>query len=99
MVKPAPAVQTRPSDKRGFEWDFEEDDAAPDRVPQGTTRKFFRLMLDHRMLAGAGCVLVLVGTAASLVEPRLLGYAIDDAIIPKNQTRLIQLTVLLFVLA
>ncbi|MCM2323216.1 MAG: ABC transporter ATP-binding protein/permease [Oligoflexia bacterium] len=48
------------------------------------------------LLAGLG--LVLVGTFATLLEPRLFGYAIDDAIVPKNWDRLVELVAVFFFL-
>ncbi len=82
------------SEGRRKEWE-----PAPDTEEAGATRpqsrtawRLLAALAHHRRLLTFGSVAVVVGTAASLVEPRLFGYAIDDAIIPRNRTLLYQLT-------
>jgi ATP-binding cassette subfamily B protein len=51
-------------------------------------------MFGHPAVLAWGSLFVFVGTAAALVEPRLFGYTIDEAIVPKDGNRLAQLTAL-----
>ncbi len=39
-------------------------------------------VFQHRAALALGCATILVGTAATLLEPRIFGYAIDEAIVP-----------------
>ena len=66
---------------------------------KGTALRFLRATLRYPWLLGASSVVLLVGTAAALVEPRLFGYAIDDAIVPKDWNRLVQLSLLFLALS
>src|SRR6185295_10606151 len=42
--------------------------------------------------------MIVVGTFAVLLEPRLFGYAIDEAIVPRRMTYLYQLAVVYFIM-
>ena len=55
---------------------------------QITLRRLFALILKHRTSLMTGVFTVLVGTCATLLEPRIFGYAIDEAIIPKRWDKL-----------
>ncbi|MBU6374465.1 MAG: ABC transporter ATP-binding protein/permease [Bdellovibrionales bacterium] len=58
--------------------------------------RLFRLLGGHPGPLWIGILLMFLATGAALLEPRLFGYAIDDAIIPKNESRLFQLTLIYF---
>lgn len=58
---------------------------------RASTREFRRLLgylSRHRPLFWGGVLLILAATAAGLLEPRLFGYAVDEAVIPKDLGRL-----------
>ena len=63
-------------------------------VRKGTALRFLQAALRYPRLLCASCAIMIIGTAAALIEPRLFGYAIDDAIVPKNWPRLQQLTLI-----
>ena len=69
--------------------DFEEAESRIDH-PR-TARRLFRAMFQHPAILGFGCVFIVIGTVAALVEPWLFGFAIDEAIVPKDSSRLAQL--------
>jgi ATP-binding cassette subfamily B protein len=50
--------------------------------------KLLRYLCAYPALLWGGFFLVLLATAASLLEPRLFGFAIDEAIIPASESRL-----------
>ncbi len=83
------------SDERGLEayLDVEERQARPKIEPQ-TLRRLLSYVGPYRGLLISGAVLMLLGTAATLAEPRLFGYVIDEAIIPKDRQRLSQLALI-----
>lgn len=62
--------------------DVEERDQK--KVQPQTLRRLFRIMLKHHWVLIFGFVTILFGTTAILLEPRIFGYAIDDAIIPRR---------------
>src|SRR5262245_11473980 len=70
--------------------DVEETESR--RVQPETARRLLQTMLRHSGLLALGCAFVVAGTAAALVEPRLFGYAIDEAIIPRDWNRFVQLS-------
>lgn len=78
----------------GFE-PYLEPDEKPDarNLRAGSVWRLFALMGRHRLAMVLGLFLILGGTFATLLEPRLFGYAIDDAILPKRWDRLQQLGV------
>jgi ATP-binding cassette subfamily B protein len=56
--------------------------------------RVFRIIARHRGAVWLGVALIGLGTFAALLEPRLFGYAIDEAIVPKRWGRLQQLALL-----
>jgi ATP-binding cassette, subfamily B, multidrug efflux pump len=71
-----------------FEW---EEEAASGKVSGSAwaqVRLLLRYLSRHRGLFWGGVVLILLATAAALLEPRLFGYAIDEAVIPRDLGRL-----------
>lgn len=74
--------------------DVEERDSG--KIAAGSFKKLSREILKHQMPLLGGIVFVLAGSAATIFEPRLFGYAIDDAIVPKNWELLIRLGILYF---
>ncbi|HEX4999861.1 MAG TPA: ABC transporter ATP-binding protein [Terriglobia bacterium] len=77
--------------------DGEDSDAQSARGGR-TARQLFGATLRHPGALAGGFLFVLMATAAALVEPRLLGYAIDEAIIPRNMARLNTLAALFLLL-
>ncbi|NDD92040.1 ABC transporter ATP-binding protein, partial [bacterium] len=61
-------------------------------------RRLFGYLRAHPGPLFIGFFLMFLATGSALLEPRLFGYAIDDAIIPKNEARLLQLTVIYLVI-
>jgi ATP-binding cassette subfamily B protein len=61
-------------------------------------KRLLALLMDHKKLFFIASVLMGVGTAAILLEPRLLGYAVDQAIIPKDREALVYWVNLLLIL-
>ncbi len=59
-------------------------------------RRMLGLIAEHRKPFVGGLAMVLLGTFAALLEPRLFGYAIDDAIIPKRWDLVVSFGVALF---
>jgi ATP-binding cassette subfamily B protein len=57
-------------------------------------RRLLSLLCAHPGLLWGGLALVLLATGAALLEPRLFGYAIDEAIIPRNEPKLVQLAII-----
>lgn len=49
-----------------------------------TFKNLMKTMLHFKSILFSGIALVIIATASTIAEPRLFGYAIDDAIIPKN---------------
>jgi ATP-binding cassette subfamily B protein len=74
--------------------DVEEREAKA--IGKGHLRLLIREILGHRRPLIAGCAMIVVGTAATLLDPYLFGYAIDHAIVPKNWELLVHLTVAFF---
>ena len=60
-------------------------------VKKRDLRRLLRFIAHYRWLVVLGLVLILAGTAAALMESRIFGYAIDEAIVPKNLTALNQI--------
>lgn len=63
---------------------LEAEDPHRKAIRTQALRRLVQLMFKQRGPLFLGLVAVLVGTFAALLEPRLFGYAIDDAIIPKR---------------
>ena len=66
------------------------------KLDSGTLRGLFHRVLSRPTPFVGGISVLLVGTGAALIEPRLFGYAVDEAIIPKNWDLLRMLSVLFF---
>ncbi len=89
-------MTSRAADPRRRSWEPDADlDEAPEARPRaGTAWRLLASLLSHPGLLILGSLAVVTSTAAALVEPRLLGYAIDDAIIPRDHRRLTELATL-----
>ncbi len=74
--------------------DVEESESRP--TQKRTVLYLLRYILHFKTLVFAGILMILVSTSAILLEPRIFGYAIDEAIIPKRWSYLKQLTLLFF---
>ncbi len=62
----------------------DEDDRTDPNVRAGDLRKLARRVSRYPGLIAAGIGCVLFGTFTTLLEPRIFGYAIDHAILPKD---------------
>ncbi len=82
-----------PSGLEGY-LDIEERDARP--VHRRTLLYLFRYILRQRKFLFPGIFLILVSTSAVLLEPRLLGFAIDEGMIPKSWYHLKRIATLFF---
>ncbi|MBY0470266.1 ABC transporter ATP-binding protein/permease [bacterium] len=83
--------------------DFDVDSYLDKEEGQGkfhrrTLRRLVGYVLANRYLLAAGIFLILVATAATLLEPRLFGYAIDEALIPQRPLLLKQLVGLFLII-
>lgn len=76
--------------------DVEERDSAKTArvLDSGNLARLIRSILAHRAPLAGGLVMVFAGTFAALLEPRLFGYAIDEAVIPGKASRLVDLAIL-----
>lgn len=64
-----------------------------------SSQTFVRLMaliLRHQGPMLLGILMILLGTSATLLEPRIFGYAIDEGILPRNSSRLRTIGILFF---
>ncbi len=86
-------MTSRTTEARRKDWEVEPeaDDTAGTGPRTGTAWRLFTHLASHRGLLALGSIAVLISTAAALIEPRLFGYAIDEAIIPRDRGRLVQL--------
>src|SRR4051812_29563419 len=73
---------------------LEVEDREARRPDRETWLKMARQFWIYRGIAFAGLLLIFLGTAAALTEPRLFGYAIDEAIVPGKWDSLRKLVVL-----
>jgi ATP-binding cassette subfamily B protein len=88
-------MTARGPDARRRDWDHERDlDEAGDRPRARTAWRLLGCLGSHRGLLALGSLAVVISTAAALVEPRLFGFAIDEAIMPRDAARLTQLAAL-----
>jgi len=67
--------------------DLEEQNSGG-RIQAGELKKLLRYLMAYPALLWGGLALILAATAAGLLEPRIFGYAIDEAILPKRLDRL-----------
>jgi ATP-binding cassette subfamily B protein len=84
--------------RKEFDGYLDSEETESRKIQRGATRRLILTMSAHGRLLAAGLTVVAIGAGAALVEPRLFGYAIDDAIVPGDWNRLVQLTLLFFVL-
>ena len=63
-----------------------------------TFRSLLKIVFRHKGPLGVGIFMVFLGTFAVLMEPRIFGYAIDEAIIPKRIDRLHEVAFVFFML-
>jgi ATP-binding cassette subfamily B protein len=66
------------------------------KIRSGTLWRLLRQVLVHWVPFTLGILAIFIGTFAALMEPRLFGYAIDEAIVPGNFQRLTQLALIFF---
>lgn len=62
--------------------DIEERDKK--KLSSSTFFRLFQLILKYRTTALYAVSMILIGTFATLLEPRIFGYAIDEAVVPKR---------------
>lgn len=62
----------------------EAEDFRSKRPSMNVVRRVLSDLFEERGIFTLGAALILVGTLATLSEPRLFGYAIDHAILPKD---------------
>ena len=54
------------------------------KIQRDNLKRLSKEMLRHGRVFAFGCLMLLIATAAALIEPRLFGYAIDEAIVPQT---------------
>lgn len=74
--------------------DVEEREAKA--IGKGHFSHLVREIAVHRNPLIAGFAMIVLGTAATLLEPYLFGYAIDHAIVPKHWDLLVKLAIVYF---
>jgi ATP-binding cassette subfamily B protein len=82
---------TVPSGLEGY-LDVEEREAR--QIRKGCLKRLSREILHYPAPLAWGCEMIVLGTSAIIIEPRLFGYAIDEAIVPRNWAYLQSLTVI-----
>lgn len=86
------------SSSSGLEAYLEQDDRLDSRnVRIRSVARLFGMIGRHRKAMWLGVAMIALGTFATLLEPRLFGYAIDEAIVPRQWERLVQLAVIYLV--
>lgn len=85
-----------PKNTDGLEAFLDVEERDSQKIARGNLRKLAREILKHPFPFYGGCLFIVLGTVATIYEPRLFGYAIDDAIVPKRWDLLVKLTVLYF---
>src|SRR5258708_7498487 len=71
--------------------DAEEMDAR--KIEPRNLRKLCREILKYPVPFVSGVLMIFFGTFATLLESRLFGYAIDEAIVPRNSKMLYRLSI------
>jgi ATP-binding cassette subfamily B protein len=66
----------------------DEDETVDGAVRASDLRRLARRVFRYPRLIAAGMGCVLLGTFATLLEPRIFGYAIDRAILPRDASQL-----------
>ncbi len=74
--------------------EFDSEEQEKQVIQRETLRRLVRSILRHRWLFFWGSLLICAGAGATLTEPWLFGYSIDEAIVPKNWQRLRDLTLI-----
>ncbi|MCM2278810.1 MAG: ABC transporter ATP-binding protein/permease [Oligoflexia bacterium] len=82
----------------GLEAYLDVEERESRKIRPDNLKRLLRLIFEHPLPLLTGLLLVLLGTAATLLEPRLFGHAIDEAIVPRRWDRLVELTSWFFVL-
>jgi ATP-binding cassette subfamily B multidrug efflux pump len=77
----------------GLEGYMDVEERESQQIQAGNFKRLNQEILKHLGPFIAGNVMILLATAAALTEPRLFGYAIDEAIIPKNWSLLQNITI------
>lgn len=87
-----------PATKSKSTLDFEESEeqVGSRRIRSREFLRLLRYLFAHPSLVSLGFLLVLVATAAALLQPRLFGFTIDQAIIPRDEAKLTHLVFLFF---
>ncbi len=75
-----------------------EEQSGGRKIQARELRRLLGLLCAHPALLWGGLALVLLATGAALLEPRLFGYAIDEAIIPRNESKLVELAIVFLVI-
>jgi ATP-binding cassette subfamily B multidrug efflux pump len=76
---------------------LDREEREQQKIQPNTLLLLTKLMIKHRGPALLGFFMILLGTFTTLLEPRIVGYAIDEAIAPKRLDRL-QLVSFVFLL-
>ncbi|MFN7685006.1 MAG: ABC transporter ATP-binding protein [Oligoflexia bacterium] len=79
---------TQKTSQTDLDFRSEELEASVDRSSIQELLRLMTYLQRHRGLFWSGVALILVATAAALFQPRLFGYAIDEAVIPKDLQKL-----------
>ncbi|MGZ3687232.1 MAG: ABC transporter ATP-binding protein [Bdellovibrionota bacterium] len=69
---------------QGLEAYLDSEESEAKKIQPHNVRRLAGVIARHPGILVAGVAMILIGTAANLMEPRLYGYAIDEAIVPKN---------------
>jgi ATP-binding cassette subfamily B protein len=78
----------------GLEGYMDVEERESQKIQAGSLKRLNEEILRHLGPFISGNLMILIATAAALAEPRLFGYAIDEAIIPKNWSLLQNLTII-----
>ncbi|MEO5971633.1 MAG: ABC transporter ATP-binding protein [Bdellovibrionia bacterium] len=88
-------VNTRASEKDSS---LDVEESGFNNFQKHTLASLLKIVFRHKWPLCVGTAMVILGTFAVLMEPRIFGYAIDEAIIPKRMD-LLEKTALVFLLA
>ncbi|OFZ18284.1 MAG: hypothetical protein A2X94_07480 [Bdellovibrionales bacterium GWB1_55_8] len=75
---------------------MEQEEGEIGAIRSNHLRKLIGCMLCHPAPLAIGLVLMVATTAAALLEPRLFGFAIDEAIVPRDWSKLRSLSAIYF---
>jgi ATP-binding cassette subfamily B protein len=97
MKKESPAEEASKKELEAYLDVEERREQAQKTVPSaGNLRRLVYYTCKSLGPLSIGLVMILLGTAATLLEPRIFGYAIDEAIVPKKWDLLKPLTAIFF---